>query len=877
MHGTFIGTLSGTLSGTFSVFEAFLLIKQMSGRRRPRSGRDKSRDRKKRRNARRAPRAGRRRSRSPGRRQPPRIRDRDRSPVPGPPREADVSPGPSRREELIAEVGRREEYRRPGDILDRRRSPEEEKQLLEEKEAEQKTSEAGPFDPMAPHRDKGTFTESAAAAWVRKHGADERAAHEDPASARLPHAGGGRLSYAEAMGGRNARRPVEAGFVGVSHHQPRGELREQRIDGRGNLRDRDSRPPRPVPAGREASFGSNSVPAPSGAEVENRIPRLNSEARARRRGRKAGGRDPRIPSEVPLPGSPEGSPAPYTDADYHRERLQRDRARVEALRVNDSSDPLDPALPYDMSGLLHFDPEDLPPLDDRTNPADVFNRVLSERVRGDSTRMTPAQLKMYWKLGKTIFEHYGPLHSASFVTYERFLNHSIVRNNLRPSFLVDNAPRVAVHSKRLRGGANPTDNLSVPYDDAAGLPRHQRRGDGGADGGVWPPQGLSASRRRAVDRELDDLRRAGRHDHVPPESDHDDLYEEADAMRAAGRHRDRDHLREVADWPGGRRAGVSDRAMDDYADELRAVGRHDVGDEKDAPRPGDANDRAQGRAAAGRQSARQSAMLYETWLKDLDKSKNPHAANRAELIAQRDYFLAIANGHSERLAGLERDRALRAAEAQRRAQEARDRAMANVMNRRQNAWNNPPPPSSANRRPVHGGRPDVGRQRRARDRDHGRPRGYQGRRPRPHRPPPRPALRPAAGPAARPPAVRPGPMPLNMRRQAALQISLSRRNAMRREADRQREAEKHSKPFGASNNRSLMKSRSLHIVAVRPGVYKISSDSVDKGVLAQIQNLLKRLKKRIRVMGVAVSKTKAFSIIAQLLRQKRTVEISVIN
>ena len=120
-------------------------------------------------------------------------------------------------------------------------------------------------------------------------------------------------------------------------------------------------------------------------------------------------------------------------------------------------------------------------------------------------------------------------------------------------------------------------------------------------------------------------------------------------------------------------------------------------------------------------------------------------------------------------------------------------------------------------------------------------------------------------------------MPLNMRRQAALQISLSRRNAMRREADRQREAEKHSKPFGASNNRSLMKSRSLHIVAVRPGVYKISSDSVDKGVLAQIQDLLKRLKKRIRVMGVAVSKTKAFSIIAQLLRQKRTVEISVIN
>ena len=89
----------------------------------------------------------------------------------------------------------------------------------------------------------------------------------------------------------------------------------------------------------------------------------------------------------------------------------------------------------------------------------------------------------------------------------------------------------------------------------------------------------------------------------------------------------------------------------------------------------------------------------------------------------------------------------------------------------------------------------------------------------------------------------------------------------------QAQAKKYSQIFGVGNQRSLMKSSGLKIVVVSPGHYRVRSDSVDEGVIAQIKNLLSRLKKRIAVQGTPVSKSKAFSLIMSLIRERRTVDI----
>ena len=52
---------------------------------------------------------------------------------------------------------------------------------------------------------------------------------------------------------------------------------------------------------------------------------------------------------------------------------------------------------------------------------------------------------------------------------------------------------------------------------------------------------------------------------------------------------------------------------------------------------------------------------------------------------------------------------------------------------------------------------------------------------------------------------------------------------------------------------------------------------MDEGVINQIQSLMRRLKKRIRVNGQRMrSKKAAFQLILELMRGRRTVEISVI-
>jgi hypothetical protein len=92
----------------------------------------------------------------------------------------------------------------------------------------------------------------------------------------------------------------------------------------------------------------------------------------------------------------------------------------------------------------------------------------------------------------------------------------------------------------------------------------------------------------------------------------------------------------------------------------------------------------------------------------------------------------------------------------------------------------------------------------------------------------------------------------------------------------QQQAKKYSQIFGVGNQRSLMKSSGLKIVLVSPGHYRIRSDSVNEGVIAQIKNLLSRLKKRIAVQGTPVNKSKAFSVIMSLIRERRTVDINIL-
>ena len=75
-----------------------------------------------------------------------------------------------------------------------------------------------------------------------------------------------------------------------------------------------------------------------------------------------------------------------------------------------------------------------------------------------------------------------------------------------------------------------------------------------------------------------------------------------------------------------------------------------------------------------------------------------------------------------------------------------------------------------------------------------------------------------------------------------------------------------------------MVAKQLHITIVRPGFYRISADSVDIGVQEQIRSLLSRLKKKIAINGKKViSKKAAFQQILSLLKDKQTVEISVLK
>ena len=109
-------------------------------------------------------------------------------------------------------------------------------------------------------------------------------------------------------------------------------------------------------------------------------------------------------------------------------------------------------------------------------------------------------------------------------------------------------------------------------------------------------------------------------------------------------------------------------------------------------------------------------------------------------------------------------------------------------------------------------------------------------------------------------------------------LSAAARHEAVRQAHRNKLAQRYTRRFGYNNQRSLLKAKQLHITVVRPGVYRISSDSVSPGVQAQIKNLLARLKRKIAIDGVpVVSKKTAFSRIVSLLREKRTVEISVLK
>lgn len=92
----------------------------------------------------------------------------------------------------------------------------------------------------------------------------------------------------------------------------------------------------------------------------------------------------------------------------------------------------------------------------------------------------------------------------------------------------------------------------------------------------------------------------------------------------------------------------------------------------------------------------------------------------------------------------------------------------------------------------------------------------------------------------------------------------------------QQQAQKYSKIFGVGNQRSLMKSSGLKIVVVSPGHYRVRADNVDEGAIAQIKNLLSRIKKRIAVNGTPVSKSKAYALIISLMRERRTVDINIL-
>ena len=112
----------------------------------------------------------------------------------------------------------------------------------------------------------------------------------------------------------------------------------------------------------------------------------------------------------------------------------------------------------------------------------------------------------------------------------------------------------------------------------------------------------------------------------------------------------------------------------------------------------------------------------------------------------------------------------------------------------------------------------------------------------------------------------------------AMNIAAAQRQQQIREAHRQQVAQRYTKRFGYNNQRSTMVAKQLHITVVRPGFYRISADSVDTGVQEQIRSLLSRLKKKIAINGKKViSKKAAFQQILSLLKDKQTVEISVLK
>ena len=112
----------------------------------------------------------------------------------------------------------------------------------------------------------------------------------------------------------------------------------------------------------------------------------------------------------------------------------------------------------------------------------------------------------------------------------------------------------------------------------------------------------------------------------------------------------------------------------------------------------------------------------------------------------------------------------------------------------------------------------------------------------------------------------------------AMNLAAAQRQQQIRAAHRQKVAERYTKRFGYNNQRSTMVAKQLHITIVRPGFYRISADSVDIGVQEQIRSLLSRLKKKIAINGKKViSKKAAFQQILSLLKDKQTVEISVLK
>ena len=109
-------------------------------------------------------------------------------------------------------------------------------------------------------------------------------------------------------------------------------------------------------------------------------------------------------------------------------------------------------------------------------------------------------------------------------------------------------------------------------------------------------------------------------------------------------------------------------------------------------------------------------------------------------------------------------------------------------------------------------------------------------------------------------------------------LSAAERHRAVREVDRMKRAQKYTKRFGQDNQRAWLRANQLSIRVLKPGVYSVSSDSVDKGVQDQIMNLLSRLKKRISINGVPIrSRKNALFQIVQLLKDKQTVKISVIQ